>query len=151
MIEPPKGSRTGCAFYPVPSLKIYHYASFLVFSTAFVSKTYDRCVHWSTYDAMVYRHINVIGVKASFAYNKFSKQSFFSPQPFCCFTMVKAIVSLEHFPLASIFCSGTGYLLCTFACTSAFDALLGLILATQSLSQLHRGSLDLTSRTKTRA
>lgn len=52
----------------------------------------------------------------------------------CSSTMQRDIAFLQHLPLALILCSGTSYLLCMFACTSAFDGLLGLILAMQSLS-----------------
>lgn len=66
-------------------------------------------------------------------------------------TMERAIVLPLHLPWALILCSGTSYLLCMFTCTSAFDGVLGLILAMQSLSELSSVSLGGTSERKTAA
>ena len=55
--------------------------------------------------------------------------------------MERVIVFNQRLPRALILCSRTSYSLCMFACSSAFDGLLGLILAMQSLSQLSDVSL----------
>lgn len=121
--------------------------------TVSLSQTYCRCTLQTTwsYDATVYIGINAL---CGWGQRQFSSHKFFRAaalEPLCCLTMERANVFLQHLPRALILCSGTSYLLCMFTCTSAFDGLLGLILAMLSLSQLSSVGLGRTSGRKTAA
>lgn len=155
-MEPPKGPRTGCAFYPLLSLRIISECvceSSLTFSTVPFNQTHCRCALQSAcfHDAMVYMCISAL---CDWGQSQFSSLQIFRAialQPLCRFAMERAIVFLQHLPRALILCSGTSYSLCMFARSSAFDGLPGLILAMQSLSQLSNVSLGGTSGRKTPA
>lgn len=128
-MEPPKGPWTGCAFYPLPSVRIHQCmcVSYQYFSQGNLAK------HLLSRSGL---HLpSVIGGKAGFPHTKFYLFLYFLEASLCAAQQCREIIAfLQHLPLALILCSGTSYLLCMFACTSAFDGLLGLILAMQSLS-----------------
>lgn len=131
-MEPPKGPWTGCAFYPLPSVRIHQcmcvsYQYFYCLSQGNLAK------HLLSRSGL---HLpSVIGGKAGFPHTKFYLFLYFLEASLCAARQCREIIAfLQHLPLALILCSGTSYLLCMFACMSAFDGLLGLILAMQSLS-----------------
>lgn len=141
-MEPPKGPWTGCAFYPLLSVRIISVcvreSGFLNVHCSLLPVKPTEGVHrkalgfalpWS-----IYMWINA---PCDLGHSQCSSEL----QPLCRVTRERAIVFNRHLCRALILCSGTSYSLCMFACSSAFDGLPGLILAMQSLSQLSNVSL----------